>query len=120
MGRGTDPALALGARKWVSVEARVGARGGCEQEFKTMASMFPSIRRLAVPLRSRKVRVALTTAIGAIAVELGFDVPQELVLSMVGIGATLILAIAHEDNGRHAASLHHQPGEPSARTETIP
>ncbi len=70
---------------------------------------FPSfsslLGRLTRPLRSRKVRVALTTALGALAADYGLDVPSELLLAIVGIGASLILGIAHEDAGRHAASL---------------
>ena len=52
------------------------------------------------PLRSRKTRVALATVAAAFAAEFGFDVSTELVLTILGIGASLILGIAHEDAGR--------------------
>lgn len=72
------------------------------------------LRRLVVPLRSRKVRVALATAIGALIAEFGLHASGELLLAIVGIGSSLILGIAHEDAGRHVASLPKQ----SAATET--
>ena len=59
--------------------------------------------KLPRPLRalsSRKVRVALATVIAAFAVQLGFNVSDELVLTILGVGASLILGIAHEDAGR--------------------
>ena len=67
------------------------------------------LRRLVRPLRSRKVRVALATTLGAFAVEYGLHVPSELLLAIAGIGVSLILGIAHEDAGRYAASLPKPP-----------
>lgn len=69
------------------------------------------LRRLASPLSSRKVRIALATATAAIFAELGLNVSSELMLAIVGLGASLILGIAHEDAGRNAAS-HLQPTAP--------
>ncbi len=58
---------------------------------------LPFYRRLLNPLRSRKTRVALATVIAACALEFGFDVSEELLVTILGIGASLILGIAHED-----------------------
>jgi hypothetical protein len=52
------------------------------------------------PLESRKVRVALATVIAAFAANWGFNVDEELVLTILGVGASLILGIAHEDAGK--------------------
>ncbi len=57
------------------------------------------LRRIARPLASRKVRVALATVAGAYAAECGLKVSEELVLTILGVGAALILGIAHEDQG---------------------
>ncbi len=63
--------------------------------------MNPSelIKRSWKPLESRKVRVALATVIAAFAANWGFNVDEELVLTILGVGASLILGIAHEDAG---------------------
>jgi hypothetical protein len=58
------------------------------------------LQRLLNPLRSRKVRVALATVIAASLAEFGLNASEQLVLTIVGVGAALILGIAHEDNGR--------------------
>lgn len=79
-----------------------------------MPSFSSLLGRLIRPLQSRKVRVAIATAIGAVAAEAGFGVSDELLLAITGIGASLILGIAHEDAGRNAASLLNSP----ARTES--
>lgn len=60
-------------------------------------------QRLIRPLASRKVRVALTTVVAAFAAEWGLEVSDELVLTILGVGVSLILGIAHEDAGRAAA-----------------
>jgi hypothetical protein len=65
-----------------------------------------TLRRVATPLASRKVRVALVTVLAAFAAEWGLEVQQELVLTILGVGAALILGIAHEDNGRNARPDH--------------
>jgi hypothetical protein len=67
-------------------------------------SNFHFLRRLMRPLRSRKMRVALATGLGAVAAEVGLDVSPDILLAITGIGASLILGIAHEDAGRNAAS----------------
>ncbi|MCA9243712.1 MAG: hypothetical protein KDA32_07165 [Phycisphaerales bacterium] len=51
------------------------------------------------PLRSRKAQVALATLIAAYALQFGFQVSEETVLGVVGVGVALILGIAHEDAG---------------------
>ena len=57
------------------------------------------LSKLVRPLRSRKVRVELTTVFAAIAAEYGLDANEEVILTFVGVGAALILGIAHEDAG---------------------
>lgn len=57
-------------------------------------------KRLFDPLRSRKVRVALATVIAAYLAQYGLGVSEELVLTILGVGVSLILGIAHEDAGR--------------------
>ena len=61
--------------------------------------------RLVGPLKSRKVRVALATVLGAYAVEYGFGASEEMILTLLSVGVALILGIAHEDNGQK----HSQP-----------
>ena len=57
-------------------------------------------RQVFAPLRSRKTRVALATVIAVYAAEFGLGVSEEVVLTILGVGISLILGIAHEDNGR--------------------
>ncbi len=59
-----------------------------------------AFKRAWKPLESRKVRVALATVIAAFAANRGFHVDEELVLTILGVGASLILGIAHEDAGK--------------------
>ena len=62
---------------------------------------IPSVvKRLVRPLRSRKVRVALATVMAAYAAEYGLDLSEEMTLTLVSMGAALVLGIAHEDAGR--------------------
>lgn len=61
------------------------------------------VQRLIRPLASRKVRVALATVAAAFAAEFGWDVSDELVFTILGVGVALILGIAHEDAGRFVA-----------------
>lgn len=65
-----------------------------------MVSFTQSFKRCWRPLESRKVRVALATVIAAFGANWGFDVDEELVLTILGVGASLILGIAHEDAGK--------------------
>jgi len=58
------------------------------------------MRRAIRPLRSRKVRVALATVLAAFLTDYGFAVHEELVYTILAVGAALILGIAHEDSGR--------------------
>jgi len=62
------------------------------------------LARLVNPLRSRKVRVALATVIAAYAAEYGLGVSEELVFTILGVGASLILGIAHEDTAAKRAT----------------
>lgn len=56
-------------------------------------------KRLIRPLQSRKVRVAMVTVIAAFAAEYGLNVPTELLMTILAVGVSIILGIAHEDNG---------------------
>lgn len=49
------------------------------------------------PLRSRKVQVAIATVVVAWAAPFGVEISEEAILTVLGVGAALILAIAHED-----------------------
>jgi hypothetical protein len=61
--------------------------------------------RLANPLRSRKVRVAIAGVVAAYAAEYGLGVSEELVLTILGVTASIILGIAHEDAGAKSKEL---------------
>jgi len=50
-------------------------------------------------LKSRKVRVGIATVIVAAAADLGGNLDPQIVLSIVGVGVSIILGIAIEDNG---------------------
>ncbi len=59
--------------------------------------MWKLVRRAVRPLASRKVRVAVATVLSAYAAEVGLGVGEEMLLTILGVGAALILGIAHED-----------------------
>jgi hypothetical protein len=59
-------------------------------------------RPVAFP-QGAKVRVALATVVAAFAAEYGLQASEELILTILGLGAALILGIAHEDAGRKSA-----------------
>ncbi len=61
--------------------------------------MTPILSRLLNPFRSRKVRVALATVAAALLAEWGLQVTEEVIHTILGVGAALILGIAHEDAG---------------------
>jgi hypothetical protein len=71
------------------------------------------LRRLFVPLRSRKVRVALATVLAAYAAEYGLGLSAEMALTIPGVGVALILGIAHEDAGAKSAPAPN-PSNPSS------
>jgi hypothetical protein len=58
------------------------------------------LRRFLQPLRSRKVRVALATVLAAWAAAAGLDLREDVVFTILSVGAALILGIAHEDAAR--------------------
>lgn len=66
-------------------------------------SLLESVRRAVRPLRSRKLRVALATVVAAFLTDYGFAIREELVYTILAVGAALILGIAHEDHGRVSA-----------------
>ena len=51
------------------------------------------------PLRSRKVQVAVATVVAAYAAQAGFELSEQTVMTVLGVGVALILGIAHEDAG---------------------
>lgn len=61
------------------------------------------LKGLIKPLRSRKVRVALTTLVVAFLAQWGLDLSDTMVLAGIGLGVSLILGIAHEDAGAKSA-----------------
>lgn len=63
------------------------------------------LKRLLRPLESRKVRVAIATVVAAYAAEYGFKVSEAVIVAIVGTGISLILGIAHEDNGKNGATV---------------
>ena len=71
------------------------------------------IQRLLRPLASRKVRVALVTVVAAFGVEWGWNVQEELILTILGAGVALILGIAHEDAGRNVGRTGNGPAAPT-------
>lgn len=60
-------------------------------------------RRWLWPLRSRKIQVAVATVLAAYAAEWGLAASEETILTLLGVGAALILGIAHEDAGARRA-----------------
>lgn len=56
------------------------------------------------PLASRKVRVALATVAAAFGAQWGLEVSEEMVFTILGVGTSVILGIAHEDAGRWSAA----------------
>ena len=78
--------------------------------------MLESLRRMIRPLASRKVRVALATVLAAYLAEYGLGLSEELILTIITVGVSLILGIAHEDAGRKSAEGPGQAGvTPSTR-----
>lgn len=62
-----------------------------------MADVKSGWRRWLWPLASRKVQVAVATVIVAYAAQAGLELREETVLTVMGVGAAVILGIAHED-----------------------
>jgi len=65
--------------------------------------MSEMVQRLIQPLRSRKIRIALVTVLAAFAAEYGLHVDEELLLTIVGVGVSVVLGIALEDAGLKAS-----------------
>lgn len=64
-----------------------------------MRDSVNGLSRWLWPLRSRKVQVALATVLAAYAAQAGFELSEQTVTSVLGVGVALILGIAHEDAG---------------------
>lgn len=60
------------------------------------------------PLGSRKVQVAVATVVVAFAAQAGFELREEVVQTVLGVGVALILGIAHEDAGKATAGETHR------------
>ena len=84
-----------------------------------MTQVMSVLRRTLRPLASRKVRVALATVIAAFAAELGLKVSDDLVFTILGVGAALILGIAHEDAGKFSGGMGLEQGEPDGRNDRV-
>jgi hypothetical protein len=76
-----------------------------------MESILSVLRAVVRPLLSRKVRVALATVVAAYAAQAGLQVSEELVFTILGVGAALILGIAHEDHATKTAAAPTAPRE---------
>ena len=61
------------------------------------------LNRLVSPLASRKVRMAIATVVAAYATQAGLGVSEEVVYTVLGVGAAVILGIAIEDAGDKSA-----------------
>ncbi|MBN1341952.1 MAG: hypothetical protein JXQ73_04690 [Phycisphaerae bacterium] len=59
-------------------------------------------RLIGRPLMSRKVRVAITTVVCAYAAQVGLNVSEEMLVTILSCGVAIILGIAHEDHGRQS------------------
>ncbi|MFH1745675.1 MAG: hypothetical protein ABIG44_01390 [Planctomycetota bacterium] len=69
-----------------------------------MESKVTGWRKWFWPLRSRKVQVAVATIVTAYAAQAGIMLNEETMLTVLAMGAALILGIAHEDAGRARGS----------------
>lgn len=65
-----------------------------------MDRIYQVVRLLGRPLASRKVRVAIATVVCAYAAQVGLQVSEEVLITMLSCGVAIILGIAHEDHGR--------------------
>ena len=68
-----------------------------------MSFLPPLARLIGRPLKSRKVRVAIATVICGYAAQVGLQVSEEVLVTILSCGVALILGIAHEDHGRRGA-----------------
>lgn len=64
-----------------------------------------SLRKHFGFLASRKVRVGLATIAASFLAQYGFNVSEEIMLAILGVGASIILGIAHEDNGAKTQNI---------------
>jgi hypothetical protein len=71
--------------------------------------MMSALRRMLAPLKSRKVRTALTTVIVAYLGQRWSILDGPTVYVLLGVGVTLILGTALEDAGRKASGREYQP-----------
>ncbi|TWT45606.1 hypothetical protein RAS1_20340 [Phycisphaerae bacterium RAS1] len=65
-----------------------------------MSDVQTGWKRWLWPLASRKVQVAVATVIVAYAAQAGLELREETILTVMGVGAAVILGIAHEDAGK--------------------
>ena len=67
-------------------------------------------KRLLQPLKSRKVRIALATVLAAYFAEFGLQVDETMVLTVLGLGVSLIMGVALEDAGKFAGGITGKDG----------
>ena len=62
------------------------------------------LKAVVNPLKSRKVRVAITTVVAAYLAQKQIEVSDDIVYAIVGLGTAVVLGIAIEDNGAKKAN----------------
>lgn len=62
------------------------------------------LRALIRPLKSRKVRTGLATVAAAYLAQWGLDVGTEIIMTILGVGISIILGVAVEDAGAKSRS----------------
>lgn len=65
-----------------------------------VSTIMKVLHRIALPLASRKVRVALATVVAAYLAECGVGASEKVIFTILGVGVALVLGIAHEDAGK--------------------
>lgn len=68
------------------------------------------VKRLLSPLLSRKTRWAIATLGTIYWAKVGYDLPDEVLYSILTLGTAVILGNAHEDNGLKSNGHYRPPG----------
>jgi hypothetical protein len=74
-----------------------------------MNRVWDVLKWLATPLRSRKVRAAIAGPLVAWLAKKGLDVPDEIVIGILGVAVAYITGVAIEDHGAKSAGKASQP-----------
>jgi hypothetical protein len=77
------------------------------------------LRRIFAPLASRKIRVAIATVAASYAAQIGLHVSDDMMYTILGVGISLILGIAHEDAGRNISSAVAPPQDSAKPPESL-